>query len=528
MNPTKQVFEELRQKYEKQKSQACIHWLPIDHKDSEDFEVSYAGGIWQLKAHSYLGAIYGLQSLQSAISSRQLSDLLGFNRPHFKIRPLWMKESIALVLNDSQKWHVFCSKILELGYNAILIDEKKENNFRAFCKTVKNYGLKIILKPSCQKPASPFDQSFYTSTVRGLKDLPYIDYLFWESAWLHPEFLEDPHSERYTLSEIVLAEAQMLEKNLEESIKIIFYLPASDFKTAQQSAGWMLNFANQLSTRTTLAFPAAAGNIYDDSLPAHPFWNVLCAQIHPTSATFMPLLNVGQVKRSEGLWPILTYDLLDEYFGRCSKGNFLGFLALTNHLPSNKGILDCNLWTAAQTMRSPQKKAFLWTEAWFAAFRADWNYSILSSSLNQIRFLSKQLSSFRSYAIEENRPQLSSQDCRIMAESLLGQLGELQIKLEKEERKRFEQSDKTTLWDYFVHFAYDARKMIFSVMQSFNVSCSINEEEMKESFWTALDQSSSLTRARNGVTFLSKPNKGAPGSRMRQIYKENILFGSDD
>lgn len=536
MEKAKLVFEELKQKYEKQKAlknAPAINWLPIGESLSEDFSIQHAGGIISLKAHGYLGAIYGLQSIRTGIESGHLVDFLGQTTPHFKIRPIWLEDAIKTVLSEPSQLHAFCKRVLELGYNALVVDQSNERiALKSFCEKLQSYGLKVILKLSFlqnQKWASlsPFDKTYRDAIADCLKTLlsqnHCFDFLFWESQWQQAEFTHDHDSDSYTLPEMVLAEARMIENSLDESKALIFFLPSADAMAAKQSAEWMPRLADDLEKKTILAFSAVAGDIFVDYLPPHPFWDKLRSRTASSSAALMPILNIGHVKQSEGLWPVLVDDLIDEYVPRCRQGHFSGILAIANQIPREGGIHDCNLWTASQCMWKKQLPAFLWIETWFSAYRPDWNYPLYSPILHQIRALSKQLFLLRSLSHEKH----SSQECRLFAESILIQLNEIQAKLEKEERKRIKKSEKTTLWDYFTFFAYDARRMVLDLMQFFNISVPnlLEENDIKESFWTESSLKANQGVRSNGrIVFLKSPNKGAPNSRMNMIYQENRLF----
>lgn len=535
MEKLKIVFQELRQKYENKttkKNRPAIHWQNISAGLSESYHASYAAGMITIKAHSYLGAIHALQRIEVGIASHHLLDFLGEAAPCYKIRPLWFKQSIKPLESDSQKMHSFCKRILELGYNAVLIENwENDPSLKSFFHQLHGYGLKLIIKPALfnrkEESVSPISNHYRLFIKDFFHVLPQtFDYLFWESSWQHPEFTADPSAETFTLPELVLAEARLIQKHMQDK-DLIFYVPAADENAAQQAALWMPSLADDLGKKSILAFSAVAGDPHSSFLPPHPFWEQLRQKLHPSTAALMPILNVGCSKMGEGLWPVLAYDVVDEFRARCRHGFFVGIVSAATQLPGEGGFHECNLWVASQSYWNQQIPVSLLVETWFCAFRSDWNLTIVAPLLEQIRSLSKRLEFLKYLTHEKHRDKISSPECRSFAESILVQLKEIEMQLEKEEKKRWKKIERTTLFEYFTFFAADARRIIRYVMQCFNIAISLTDEESesKESFWTTMDHKSGQgARSSSKVVFLTSPNPGAPGSRMNRIYQENYLL----
>jgi hypothetical protein len=524
MKNVRLVFEELREKCEKQhpKQAPAIQWLTIGKSSAEDFTANYSSGTIRIKAAGYLGAIHALKKIFAGITSGHLADFLSITTPHFKIRPLWIDASLKHVGAESSKIHQLCKKVLELGYNAVVVDAANQTNLSSLCSQLQSYGLKVLLKPAPIQKSASYNLTHHLKTLEVQN--PYFDFLFWESQWNQPQFTKDSRAEAFTLRELVLDEARLIEAAL-PSKKLIFYLPAANEQEAKQCAPWMPALADDLGKESILAFSAVAGDFYADFLPAHPFWDQLRSKVDRSSAALMPILNVGNVKHSQGLGPVIVHDYLDEFRGRYQMGHFSGFLAVAHDLPGDGGIHECNLWTAAQVQWNPEIAASLWVETWCSAYRPDWNYSNHTYSLKKIRAVSKQTAFLHFLSQEKNRSQYSSQECRFIAESLLSQLQEIQAHLEKEEKKRVKKSDKTTLWDYFSYFLCDTKRTLMHVLPSFNISLPLlmNENDPKESFWTEVHTHTGK-QEHERIKFLETPNSGTPGSRMHAIYQENRLF----
>lgn len=532
-----QVFNELKSKFEKtfSKSLLKVQWKPINNSFSEVFNIEYQGGVVTVKAEGYLGAIFALQQLQAGMLSGHLKNFLGPTVPSFKLRPLWLNESFKMLTEDTTRTHQFCSKILELGYNALIVDEIEEKgDIFSLLEEIRSYGIQILLKLSfLQKDSyvkhSPIHRKYHPSFIQSLKRTfaryPMVDYFFWESQWQSPGFTEDIEADRYTLYEIILEEAHLLEKSLPPSKNLIFYVPALDTERAEESAAWILRLARDLQKKDSiLAFSAVAGDYFASYLSPHPIWRSLQAEWEPSHAWIMPIINIGSVKHGEGLWPFLTYDLIDTYVLPSQNSSFFGVLTLANHLPNEKGFHACNLWVAAQSLWRKNLPGSAWVNTWFCSHQSSWDYPLHAPILDQIRVLTKQIHFLLSCTDEKKRNQISSQECRIYAESILAQLQEIHMQLEKQEKKRLKKPVDTTLWDYFIHFSCDIKRMLQLVLQSFNVSLqqqSLDGED-QESFWTTCTgRSFHGNKGQSRIQLLESPNPGHPGSRMHAIYKEN-------
>ncbi|MBS4167181.1 MULTISPECIES: hypothetical protein [unclassified Neochlamydia] len=496
MQKIKLLFETLRKKYSSIKALKPypeIHWLSIDNSGLESFRASHAAGRINIKAQGYLGAIYALQQIHTGIRSGHLADFLGHIKPRFKIRPLWIEDSIKALLGQPHKIEEFVTTVLELGYNTIVVDQyNDEINLTSLCAALQSYGLKVVLKLShfqAQQQAicSPLTPAYSDKVKSYINQISsqnaHYDFLFWESQWQHPEFLEAPGMDFYTLPELVLEEARLVENILEKSKTLIFYVPADQEESAQQSASWMSRLANDLRQNTVLAYSVTAEDCLLNNQSPHPFWNQLRHQIEKSFSPLMPVLNVGQVPQSEGLWPLLVHDLIDEYMLRCQNEHFLGVLCVANQLPAKKGIHHCNLWTASQMMWKAQIPAFMWVETWFSAHRPDWNYNFYAPFFYQIGLLSKQLNQLRSLAKQQSAGHPSSHECRLFVDSLLVQIDTLISRIDKEERKCLQKSENIALGEYFKFFAEDARFIILQILPDLNLSLPhlLNEKDRQSS-----------------------------------------------
>jgi hypothetical protein len=527
MAQIKKIFEDLLVEFQnKFTSPFAIHWHPIGQTLKSEYTLSFSGGILSVKAEGYPGAIEALKSMDVGIKSGHLLDFLGSIESKSELRPLWIETRDLSLLTASENAYLFCKKVWQLGYNAVLINETPEVDFHLIIQNLKHFDLKIIFKPSLNEEAleltsCPLNKNFNVFLEKKIQYWTSLnfDYLFWESRWQNPDFTKDAKAESFTISEIVLNEVQLLENSLTTQ-KLLFYIPSNEESTAEQSAKWILNLLEELSHSTTLVFSALAGNFKKDYLPLHPLWNKLRERKVSTFLPLMPIFNIGLIQSGEGLWPIIIEDLMNDLIR--SKNLCFGVICAVSDLPSDSGIQECNLWLASQMMwRSVPSNLLI--ESWFEAYRPEWKYVLLKPFFDQIRHLTKGLQKLRFLTNESNRDAFSNQECKLFSEYLVLQLIEIKNYIDKKPQIS---SKNPNLNDYFNYFLNDAKKILLHASQcySFTLTHLFNESEIKDSFWIDLSSASLGMRSGTKVTFLSVPNKGIPGSAMHAIYKENRLF----
>lgn len=522
-----------------------LMWTVKKASYKEGFNFQYAGGEFRLDAASAASAVFGLHQLQMGVVSGHAAELEGEWRPRFPLRPLWIgcDQEIALstgvstfcssylceaaVCQDRVKLERFCEHILELGYNCILLGSGKSVSkpgpchssviIKFVCSILHEYGLKIIVKPELTYPNAAkcvLDQAYYVHVQHSLKqlgrELPQLDGIFWEShCWL-PECREYPLVRETTEADLVRAEIKMLEGVVKKPL--IYYIPASNQEIAKQQAVWIPSVCDDAGTHTILAFPAVAGDMYADHLPPHPLWAVLRRSPDVSSTALMPIVNIGSVGQGEGLWPSLNLDLSERYIGGCLRHRFAGAMCLVNRLSEKGTFLHCNLWLAAQLMWREQPVLRL-AETWFLAERPDLNFPCLMDALYSLRVLTLQLSHLRS--LEQDKHQLTQDECRVLVESILAKLKHLQIQFEKTRNKK---SSRPTAADYFIPFARDARLITLRALQNMHMPLLHlkKEEDSQGGFWVE-GLSGEMGK------FLDNPQKRSSDSVMEVIYNEFFL-----
>ena len=349
----------------------------VEHEDG--FSATYAGGIVNLESGTALGRAFGLSQLTAGIASGHLPDFLGRQTPRFALRPLWLGSDETLKISrnialgvpaflhkDQAGLDLICRRVLELGYNALIfgnngwgITNAALQNAEVLQKFtyIREYGIKIILKPSllhyneAKCPLDlPYQDTIKASIQEFLKQVPEVDYIFWESALLHADFLHHPAARDWTFYELVLSEVKLLESSLKDKVPLFYFVPAFDKLSATRQSTWLPRLCDDVANNTIVAFPAVSGDLYGDHQLPHPFWEILRASKNSSSTRLMPILNIGGIKQGEGLWPVLTFDILEKYVSRCYGHPFAGAIVLTGAIPGKGGILDCNLWVASQAL----------------------------------------------------------------------------------------------------------------------------------------------------------------------------------
>lgn len=528
----------------------------------ESFFSACEKGVLHIDAESPLAASYAISQLQIAAASGHLSEFLGYSQPRCVLRPIWVGSGPELISDDGlgvplphfvfaghtcctdrSVWKLFCRRIIELGYNSVILGQyqrgrgsQRLSDFSLvsdFCRFLQEFGLKVIIKPgmaSKSKSRCPLDAEYrnaiFSSLQTLLSNVHATDFIFWESCLQHPDFTQHAAARDATFPELIAEDIRLLETFLPPKVSLIYFIPSSNLLAAKQHAAWMPSICDEAGKGTIISFPAVAGDCFADHLPPHPFWHELRQSPDVSSTPLLPLVNAGSVLQGEGLWPSPTLDLLEKYHGRLYRHKFAGIATLANLLPRQGSMLDCNLWTASQMLwrdRSPLQLA----ETWFHAFRPDWDFTEIMDDLSVVRKLVLDLSMLRSLTCESKRDAISSEDCRIITESVLTRLRVLKMRAQKVERKQRKRGEHPSFSDYLHVFARDAQRVVLHFLQCYNLSYpfSLTEEDLHDSFWMQVSPGAGQgIRSSAKVAFFDEPRSGAVGSRMEAIYNENRLI----
>lgn len=429
----------------------------------DNYHSKYAGGTIDLQAKGGAAAVYAVRELIIGEKSGHLAECLGECHPKFALRPLWLK------YYAKERVHEICQRMLELGYNALLLESGCEG-----LEIIHEYGIKIILKWDGNIPKGRFDYLFYEHKHKDIKS-------------------------KQTQCEQVIAEVKELEKM---GKPLIYYLSASDLAQAKRQSEWMNELCDEMGPKTLLAFSCVAGPPSENYLPMHPFWEKLRSTPDVSSTPLLPVFNLGNVGCGEGLWPMVNVKMMEKVFGQMHRHVFAGIMGLVNQMPNRAGLLDCCLWSASR---------FLWkgesvrrsVDTWCMANQPKMQYNFLFEKLEDL------ILDLQSLKIE---------DSKALAESLMARLKEVQVKLEAEEAKRLNK-ENLTLHDYFVFFEKDARRIVMQFLQKHAPAMMslYHNDDSADGFW-------SISQRGGKLTILSEPNKGEPGSKMARIYGDNRIF----
>lgn len=545
------------------KQSTKIIWRISGNEKDEYYFSSYDKGVISVKAESALAAAYGMNQMSIAYASGHLGDYLGEGKPRFPLRPLWvgsagevnfspaMSVSLPHALTecfDQQNVHLFCRRVIELGCNAVVLGSmhtvskvQRTNAIRdlqQFCQILHDYDLKVIFKPTLeskinlqkgiiQSPLNPGYGDWVQHQFSLLhKNIPCFDFIFWESSLLTPEFTQHTKAKDLPLSEIVIAEAKLLEAALPHGIGLVFYLPANSTLSAKQQSLWMNSLCDEVGKDTIISFSAVAGHYLHDHLPSHPFWEQLRISPDISETPLLPVVNVGSVSQGEGLWPSLPFDLFEKYYSQLNRHRFAGIMSVTNRLPKSGGLLDCALWTSGQLLwRNVPSSQLMAT--WFSAYRPDWNFALNLDILKSIRQMTIELSYLRSLMSESSQDQMTSEEHRVITDSLLMRLKELQMRVERSYRKHLKKNEMTSLFEYMQCFVRDAQRIVHQFMQNSNLSIShmSGNEDHQVSFWMPIYTGTSQgVQSPSKGTLLDEPRPGMEGSRMEAIFNENRLI----
>lgn len=514
---TEDLSREYRLKHEKYLPDLICH--VHQRKDEEAFTSNFDRGKLKVVGNSEKGLIYGISQLTLGLTSGHLTDFIGDSEPRFSLRPLWIHTQV--LFSDR-----LCRRILELGYNAIILEDQDPRPFH-------DYGIKVISKPKISLPDNipccPLNEEFKQWVGSYLKERIHGDYFFWESFYLNSNFFSNPSAQGWTLAELVGEEARLIENCLPEGVSLIFFVPTYHQAESQQLANWLPKLCDSVGNRTLVSFSTVSGNYCDDHLPPHPFWEKLRQMQIPSSTQLLPILNSGFVRQGGGLWPALALDSLEWVTSHMRRHSFAGMICASTYLPTKGSLLDCNLWIASQTMWRTLSPELL-ASTWFKAHHPEVDFAELCRNLRTVRELIKELSSLKSKTNEASRDAFSSEECRTMTESLLARLRDLHQRAEKTERMRLSKAQKPTFYDALLPFIKDAQRTILYFLQCYNLSFPLvlNGEDLEEGFWTKLFAGSGQgIRSSSKVIFLDEPNRGRKGSKMEAVFLENNIFASE-
>lgn len=425
----------------------------------------------------------------------------------YHLRPLWIGLELQKKLFEAIKYgssNGLFTKIIELGYNALILGGLEnevitEGEIKEHLKLLKpalnQENIKCIVK----------FQPFHSPEIK-------CDYLFWTS-----QCSIQPLENNRTFSENLQEELNITEKMIENRLPLIFYLPFNRRLRGWHNPHLLRDLCLRAGKRTILAFSAVAGHPAHDHLSPHPFLVQLRRQEECHSTPLLPVINTGGLFQGEGLWPTISFDLFDSFCMRDVRRQFAGFISLTNRLPAEQGFLSCNLWVVGQVQLKNEHPERL-VEGWFLSKRPEIDYLKYSQLFKKIRNTIVDLSYLRNL----------SEDCsyipeekRLLIEQVMCALRVIHIHVSTIARDE----SLTLLCEQFTLFLCDAKKILLhlSNLHRVDISLSLEERNLKDSFWTKAVVSSPFSQ-REGlqISILDKPCYGPKGSLSYEIYHQTV------
>lgn len=525
----------------------------------EEFITTYYSKKVLIEAPNPRTLSFGISHIISAINAQQLGECLGINSPKFFLRPLWLKCDYSISLSsslavdlpkwllpeefDPEKATIACRKIIELGYNAVVLGSRHRKKISsgspykgnlASLQMIYNffneYGLQVIIKPKIihlhvntkhtRCPLNPVYKELFEKSIKELfleNHSKTLDYIFWEASLYHPSFIHDFFAQDFLLMEILGADVKLLEENLApHKIPLIYYIPYSENQPLKQKDNCLEILSDKLGPTSILSFSVFAGYPDEDHLNPHPFWAILRSSPDISATPLLPIINFGCVNQGEGLWPILPLELIDLYTSRMYRHYFAGAITLSNTLPSKKGFLDCSLWIGGQALRQPCSGILL-AERWFKANKGCFPFLQFIECIQTMRRIALVLSQFRYLIKGKSKEEISSEECRAAIESLMIQLNELDLQLQSSDDKH-EAKASPSLADYFHYFLQDAKGICIQTLHHFHLPMvkGLLGELPQNSFWNA--------QCKKTLDPLDDPILDASDARMHAIFSENRIF----
>lgn len=518
---------------EKSKSRHSPHLhLSIKEKNGEGYTSVYAGGKLLITANSPLAQAYAISQMGAAVQAHHLADYLGASAPLFPLRPLWLKATTEIMLTEHLSLHLpefmlaedaqlvlprLCKRIIECGYNSILIGTYQSNweltsnpaaltlDLKSIIQQLHDHGIQVILKPNFKtdistKALGKSQHDLEVAISELFQQYPKIDGLFWESLWQTNAYLEDEDALDSTDAEIALSEIEVLENCIQERAKLIFYMaaPVAGKKESLRQAKWIVSLLDDMKKNSILAFNAVSGSAFDDHASDNALWEILRESPDCSSTPLMPILNVGLVKQGEGLWPVTNFDLLERFLPRCTRHPFAGVVSISSHLPQAGSVLDCNLWVAGQSLWRVIPPALL-AETWFKAFRPEENSTFCLQAMKIARSIALNLTAL-------SKKTLAADEAKVYGDGLMASVKLLNWLWGKESCAGT--SVRPSIKDHLVFFSRDVKQLLGSFLPTYNLPLSYHsaQEEPSASFWSHE---------------LDTPHRGHKNSTMEAIYLEN-------
>ena len=454
---------------------AIIRSLPRDY-----FRLSLDQGKVKLEGGSESALLQGMGLLDAVVPSGHIADYLGDHQAECSCRWLYP-------MGDYDE-EALCRRLLQLGYNGVIVDHIPSN-----IQIFKELDIQIVLTVDTPE-ATPLDNEWDP----GLEDLEGVDAVYWKGSYGSERYLHHPNARDDLMIDLAMREVQALEEAIKGRCGLVYELdPVAPIH-------WVPELMDAVGEKTMISFSALNGSPTEDHLDHHPLWKLL-RELPDTSATrLLPILNSGGVCQGEGLWPVVPLEMIDYAKIHMRRQPFGGAVVMTRYLSQPGTFLDAALWTSGHSLWGGYPPRLL-LETWCKTYHP----SLVSLELlGDIWKVSRRLSGLKAVGA---RP---TEECRMLSESLIGELNRLQGEADRCEGD---------ICDYYTYFARDARRIVLHFLQTHHAPMVnvLNGDDLEASFWTAIQQGSGSGLGTGAkVSVLHEPQKGDAGTPMRRIYED--------
>ncbi len=452
-----------------------INIISIGEEKSEYYLAKYEGGQISIQASQSAIAVTALADLQVGVRSGHFPEYLGTRKPQLPLRPLWPERAGP----HSAR------RILELGFNAIVVDGSKEREkIVELCEHYHAHNIQVI----CQVQSIEELERAGQGRGKGLPD-----------KWLYKSQIGQTLQVKHTasLNTTILDRLEQELQTMEAAAKnkgLLFYLPYFPKQSEEKQARWCEYLSKVAGRYTHLAFPAVVAK-QDGQKQLHPFWQLLRMAIDPIETPLLPVVDAGHAGEGRGYWPTVDLEYLQEIRLRTSRHKFAGWLSQTSLIPKLGGVLDCSLWIAGHAQWGDLPELLL--ETWLSA-----NFPGCFQSCKLVKSAGNLLS-----AMHKLRQVHQMDSLRKTVEHLLQEANRLN-------------SNNEQLEAYFRYFRRDIRRKLLDFLQKKNISISgcIEADDLEDGFWTkGIRQAGDVLK----VTLLESPFVNPSDNEMKAIYDLN-------
>lgn len=523
----------------------------------EAYEVTWAGGVLNVRSTSDLAAAQGCACVATALKAGHVSEALGNHEARHALRILWPVCDQAVSVGENlvlgvpsflfeafeacpSRSEAYCRRLVALGFNAVvvghhpsrrLVNVQNGVDLDSFLRSLHGYGLRIILKPSWARVAedncvSPLNAIYRQRVLEAVSRLvgqrqKDMDLFMWQSLWEERSFFEGEEAEDVIGFDVMAAEMRLFEEALGDSVPLIYYLEKGSAADAGRQARWLQRLSQESKPTTVMAFSSVAGCSWQDHLPPHPLWQELRADPVP-SKSWLPVVNVGGLRQGEGLWPTISLDVAEKYL--CGQSHMRsGAICLTRSLPLSGTLLEGSLWVAGQLLWNPCSVQDV-LRTWWKAHRGE-NIDTWLPLLVMARQLVVDLSRLRAAAEGDQSQLCSTEWYRAHATRLMSQLNELQLAV-KEMAVPSRRSSRVPLEIYFSFFFRDAKRLLLYCLETLRAPLSnvLGGEELSDSFWTSMQANHSGGLSLGSVVLHEEAKRGKDHEVMARLFDETRAY----